>query len=79
MLFLFNVKMRCTLLSWEAREGDRQSLSLNSRGVAPPKTSNLTVKIVSQTVEWDCTSSVTLSPLMTDYKSALAGGHVALA
>lgn len=48
MLFLFNVKMRCTLLSWEAREGDRQSLSLNSRGVAPPKTSNLTVKIVSQ-------------------------------
>lgn len=61
MLFLFHVKMRCKLLFWEAREGDRQRLSLNARGVASPKTLSLTIKIVSQTVGWDCTSLVTLS------------------
>lgn len=69
MLFLFHVKMRRKLLSWEAREGDRQPLSLNARGVASPKILSLTVKIVSQTVEWDCTSLATLSlfsPLLSD-------------
>lgn len=48
MLFLFNVKMRCKLLSWEAREGHRHSVSLKTRGVASPKT--LSLKIGSQTI-----------------------------
>ena len=48
MLFLFNVKMRCKLLSGEAREGDRQSLSLKARSVASPKTLDLTVQISFQ-------------------------------
>lgn len=49
MLFLFNVKMRWKLLSWEAREGHRHSLSLKARGVAPPKPLNL--KMVSK--QWN--------------------------
>lgn len=59
MLFLFNVKMRCKLLSWVAKEGHRHSVSLKTRGVAAPKTLNLIIG--SQTMESDSTFLVTLS------------------
>lgn len=82
MLFLFNVKMRCKLLSSETREVYRHPLSLKARSVASPKTLNL--KTGPKIVELDGTFSVTLSfshlaQFTSDLQSVLTGGHLVLA